>query len=177
MSACTAAPTPDQITRAKDRALIEIERWRNDHDLDRDDEDWRQHVFESKIAEIVAYDELARLGYDVEFVDDDDDTSHDLLVEGVVTVEVKLRRAKYYAPDLILRDWSPTADVFVMVEAEATPSWQQFNATKCASRSVVEDNMEPFRADRPLVPRAELADIGELPSLIGDALRAGDDDD
>ncbi|KTG08461.1 hypothetical protein AUR64_17410 [Haloprofundus marisrubri] len=164
-----ATPTGEQIARAKARAEVAAERYANDGDLDRTDDEWRAHVFLGVRAEVAAEQFFRALGFDARIVDDDEEQAHDLEVEGLA-VEVKLRRLwTFREPDMLLRFDDvddPDADLFLMVEAEKTPHGHDLVVTKWANQQTVREHATGFREDRPRVPREHLSDVETLLPLL-----------
>ena len=157
------ASTGEQLARARELAERAIERYSNDGDLDRTDDEWRANIFLGARAEVAAEQFFRDLGLDAHIVDDGDEQAHDIVVEGL-TVEVKLRRLwTYYNPDLLLRfDEELSADLYLMVEADKTPNGHSLEVTKWATRQTVEENVTEFRENRPKVDREYLDDIDTL---------------
>lgn len=159
------ASTGDQLTRAREIAEVAIDRYENDNDRDRSDDEWRADVFEGARTEVAAEQYFRERGFDARIVDDDEEQAHDLVVEGL-TVEVKLRRLwNRQDPDLLLR-YDDNPDIYVMVEARRTPTGKIFEVTKWASQTTVEENKIPFRPNRPQVEREHLDDIETLPPIL-----------
>lgn len=159
--------TGEHTARALEIAQRNAERYDNDGDLGRDDDEWMNSLFLGAKAEVVVETYFTDRGFDAQVVDDSQAQEHDAVVEGL-TVEVKLRKLwNYRHPDLLLRyDEEPSADIYVMVEAERAPDGHTFEVTKWASQETVAVCMTDFREDRPRVPRGELRDIDTLGPIL-----------
>lgn len=165
----TVVLTGEQLVRARELAEAAIQRYENDRDLDRTDDEWRAHVFFGARTEVSAEHFFRALGFDARIVDDAEEQAHDLEVEGLA-VEVKLRQLwRYREPDYLLRydDVDDLdADLYLMVEAEKTPHGHVLTPTKWANQRDVREHATGFREDRPLVPRENLRDVETLLPIL-----------
>ncbi|MGB9932584.1 hypothetical protein [Haloarcula amylolytica] len=91
--------------------------FQNDRDLGRTDDDHLQDQFLGYIAEIAGLERLKELGLEPRHVDESESYIYDIEIAQGVKVDVKSRKLwNFDNPDLLVRDESEHADVYVMVE-------------------------------------------------------------
>lgn len=165
-------PTADQYARAVRRARKAIQMWSNDGDLNRSDDEWAQDVFLGALAEVVAHDELeGAVGLDARLVDDAEDASYDIDLDGV---ELEIKNRKLWdreEPDMLIRRRTPIdADCYLLAEIDRDADSHLVNIAGWVSQPEVAAYARDFFAgyhDKLLVERKHLRGVATLPEYMG----------